>query len=206
VGEIVPKHSAILPAYNSIGIYANHMDMARFSDEVDEGYLSVSTELLRWVRAIQKANGVAQPAAAAAAAAEPEETSVSPWWGSSAATQNPSSSPCAEEPAPFPGTSTAPPAMLYPAGSHRPYQFLPGTNTRNPYYQGIPSPPQTAQIGYGPPEWRQPSPQSPATSPHSQQPQRHGGNYIGTVNGNTGQILQGPFDKELNFYNWTGGR
>ncbi|KAK3358093.1 Alpha/Beta hydrolase protein [Lasiosphaeria hispida] len=58
VGEIVPKHSAILPVYNSIGIRANHMDMARFSDKEDQGYLSVSTELLRWVRAIQKAQGV----------------------------------------------------------------------------------------------------------------------------------------------------
>ncbi|KAK5655837.1 hypothetical protein OQA88_5376 [Cercophora sp. LCS_1] len=68
VGEIVPKHSAILPAYNSIGIYANHMDMARFSDGEDPGYLSVSTELMRWVRAILKAN--------AASAAGPQVSAI----------------------------------------------------------------------------------------------------------------------------------
>ncbi|KAH6686174.1 hypothetical protein F5X68DRAFT_153560 [Plectosphaerella plurivora] len=54
-GEIVPKHSAILPAYNSIGIHKNHMDMTKFSSAEDPGYLSVSTEILRWVRVIQKA-------------------------------------------------------------------------------------------------------------------------------------------------------
>ncbi|CAI4213165.1 unnamed protein product [Parascedosporium putredinis] len=52
---IVPKHSAILPAYNAIGIHNNHMDMPKFTSEEDPGYLSVSTEVLRWVREIQKA-------------------------------------------------------------------------------------------------------------------------------------------------------
>ena len=37
VGEIVPKHSAILPAYNSIGIYASHLDMGKFNGEEDQG-------------------------------------------------------------------------------------------------------------------------------------------------------------------------
>ena len=59
VGEIVPKHSAILPAYNSIGIHANHVDMGKFGGEDDPGYLSVSAELMRWVRAIQRARGEA---------------------------------------------------------------------------------------------------------------------------------------------------
>ncbi|KAG9229223.1 Alpha/Beta hydrolase protein, partial [Amylocarpus encephaloides] len=54
VGEIVPKHSAILPGYNSIPIHANHMDMTKFPDDEDEGYLAVSTEIMRWVRAIQR--------------------------------------------------------------------------------------------------------------------------------------------------------
>ncbi|KAI9781444.1 MAG: hypothetical protein M1839_006038 [Geoglossum umbratile] len=65
IGEIVPKHSAILPAYNSIGIHANHMDMTKFSSDEDQGYLSVSTEILRWVRMIQKASQQASPAAPA---------------------------------------------------------------------------------------------------------------------------------------------
>jgi len=45
-------------------------------------------------------------------------------------------------------------------------------------------------------------------SPHPQQPQsvHVGGNYIGSVSGNnTGQILAGTFEKELNFYNGPGG-
>jgi hypothetical protein len=31
------------------------MDMTKFADDEDEGYLSVSTEIMRWVRATQKA-------------------------------------------------------------------------------------------------------------------------------------------------------
>ncbi|KAL3486348.1 hypothetical protein BJX62DRAFT_228795 [Aspergillus germanicus] len=40
IGEIVPMHSAILPAYSSIGIHKNHMDMAKFSGKDDPGYLA----------------------------------------------------------------------------------------------------------------------------------------------------------------------
>jgi hypothetical protein len=53
VGEVVTKHSAILPAYNHIGIHADHMDMTQFSGAEDEGYLAVSSELMRWVRGIK---------------------------------------------------------------------------------------------------------------------------------------------------------
>ncbi|KAL3448019.1 Alpha/Beta hydrolase protein [Aspergillus insuetus] len=53
IGEIVPMHSAILPSYNSIGIHKNHMDMAKFFDEEDPGYLAVSTEIWRWVKDIK---------------------------------------------------------------------------------------------------------------------------------------------------------
>ncbi|KAH7329701.1 hypothetical protein B0I35DRAFT_404883 [Stachybotrys elegans] len=54
VGEIVPKDSAILPAYNYIGIHNNHMDMTKFNCDKDSGYLAVSAEILRWVREIQE--------------------------------------------------------------------------------------------------------------------------------------------------------
>ncbi|OBR03258.1 LipA and NB-ARC domain-containing protein [Colletotrichum higginsianum IMI 349063] len=81
-GEIVPKHSAILPAYNSIGIHKNHMDMTKFSSAEDPGYLSVSTEILRWVRAIQKA----QRSAAAAPTAS-SQTMPSPGLGAPASSQ-----------------------------------------------------------------------------------------------------------------------
>jgi hypothetical protein len=48
--QIVPKHSAILSSYNSIGIHANHMDMPKFSNPQDAGYIAVSSEIIRWVR------------------------------------------------------------------------------------------------------------------------------------------------------------
>ncbi|KAL2796248.1 hypothetical protein BJX66DRAFT_336262 [Aspergillus keveii] len=60
IGEIVPMHSAILPSYNSIGIRKNHMDMAKFSDEEDPGYLAVSTEIWRWVKDIKSQRQLVQ--------------------------------------------------------------------------------------------------------------------------------------------------
>ncbi|KAM5377525.1 hypothetical protein ACJZ2D_004894 [Fusarium nematophilum] len=54
VGEIVQKHHAILPAYNSKGIHDNHMGMTKFSTVQDQGYLDISTEIWRWVREIQQ--------------------------------------------------------------------------------------------------------------------------------------------------------
>jgi len=187
VGEIVPKHSAILSAYNSIGIHANHMDMARFTDEEDQGYLSVSTELLRWVRAIQKATQPGVPAAAAAAAAR----APSPWADSSAAAQNPSASPWTEEPKPFPGTS-ATGGLLYPPGSQGHYQFPPGMMPTGyqSYYQGAPGPVHpTQQPATSPAEWQQ-SHRPPSASAGLQP--SNGGYYIGSANGNTGMIVQGP--------------
>jgi hypothetical protein len=46
-------HSAILPSYNSIGIHKNHMDMAKFAEKEDPGYLAVSIEIWRWVKDIK---------------------------------------------------------------------------------------------------------------------------------------------------------
>ncbi|KAK0619672.1 hypothetical protein B0T14DRAFT_456077 [Immersiella caudata] len=229
VGEIVPKHSAILPAYNSIGIYANHMDMARFADEEDPGFESVSGELLRWVKTIQKVNHPAK-SSVGTSHAKPAASSSSPWSENSAGAQNlysspwakeptpyaetstgphspwakepdpypgaltgadPSSSPWAEEPAPYPGTSAAPPGFFHPQASQAPYQYPPGGSSRNPYYQRL-GPMHAAQYAYGPPEWRRSSPQ----------PEQHGGNHMsGKIEGNTGQILQGPFHGNLTFTN-----
>ncbi|KAI9710416.1 MAG: hypothetical protein M1812_007452 [Candelaria pacifica] len=73
IGEIVPKHSAILPAYNAIGIRANHMDMTKFSDAEDPGYLAVSTELRRWARGIQPAQHQPNPYSSTSALAPYEE-------------------------------------------------------------------------------------------------------------------------------------
>jgi len=52
IGQIVPRESAILPGYTSIGIHANHMDMARFNSADDPGFLAVCGELRRWVEAV----------------------------------------------------------------------------------------------------------------------------------------------------------
>jgi len=43
--EIVPKSSAILPAFPCQGIHANHMDMAKFSSRNDVGFRAVCDQL-----------------------------------------------------------------------------------------------------------------------------------------------------------------
>jgi hypothetical protein len=45
--------SAILPAYNSIGIHADHMNMTKFASEDDPGFVSVVREIRRWVKALK---------------------------------------------------------------------------------------------------------------------------------------------------------
>jgi hypothetical protein len=47
--KIVPKHSACLDRYTSIGIHANHMDMTRFLSDQDPNYRNVLFELRRLV-------------------------------------------------------------------------------------------------------------------------------------------------------------
>jgi hypothetical protein len=54
VGKIVPEESAILEQYSNASIHANHMDMARFSSEADNGYLAVSGVLKGWIDALEK--------------------------------------------------------------------------------------------------------------------------------------------------------
>ncbi|KAH6880024.1 hypothetical protein B0T10DRAFT_609642 [Thelonectria olida] len=51
--EVVPKSSAILPAYPAIGIHCDHRDMAKFTSPTDPGFLSVLNELLRWINDIR---------------------------------------------------------------------------------------------------------------------------------------------------------
>jgi hypothetical protein len=45
----VPKDSAILTAYPSKGIQANHASLAKFKNETDWGFLSIASELRGWV-------------------------------------------------------------------------------------------------------------------------------------------------------------
>ncbi|KAH6684640.1 hypothetical protein B0J14DRAFT_573294 [Halenospora varia] len=53
IGEVVPKHSAIIPGYTAIGIHKDHKEMARFAIEDDPGFISVVGELHRWVKEIK---------------------------------------------------------------------------------------------------------------------------------------------------------
>ncbi|MCJ1271835.1 hypothetical protein MMC22_011740 [Lobaria immixta] len=57
IGEVVPKNSAILPAYTSIGIYDNHVGMTKFEAADDPGFKSVAGELHRWVKELKPMSG-----------------------------------------------------------------------------------------------------------------------------------------------------
>ena len=50
-------HSAVLPAYMSIGIHSNHMSMTKFGSEGDPGFASVAGELQRWVKELKAMPG-----------------------------------------------------------------------------------------------------------------------------------------------------
>lgn len=54
VGIVVPSHSAILPGYIPIGIHSNHIDMTKFEDVEDPGFVAVTGELRRWIRDIAR--------------------------------------------------------------------------------------------------------------------------------------------------------
>lgn len=45
----MPKDSATLDRYTSIGIYANHMDMTKFPNDQDPDYRNVVSELRRFI-------------------------------------------------------------------------------------------------------------------------------------------------------------
>lgn len=46
----MPQDSAILPGYIPIGIHGNHMDMTKFVNFEDPGFVAVCGELRRWIR------------------------------------------------------------------------------------------------------------------------------------------------------------
>ncbi|KAF5667624.1 hypothetical protein FHETE_5682 [Fusarium heterosporum] len=54
LGCIVPKHSAILPGYTSIGIERNHAEMTKFSQTDEPGFVAICGELKRWIKKIQQ--------------------------------------------------------------------------------------------------------------------------------------------------------
>ncbi|CAO2653341.1 Nn.00g027520.m01.CDS01 [Neocucurbitaria sp. VM-36] len=57
VGRVVPPQSAILSTYPNQSIYANHMDMTKFSRANDAGYEAISGKLWLWVREIGPSGG-----------------------------------------------------------------------------------------------------------------------------------------------------
>ncbi|KAJ4029716.1 hypothetical protein NW761_009724 [Fusarium oxysporum] len=60
-GVIVPKHSAILPGYISIGIHKNHAEMTKFSNSSEPGFVAICGELKRWMKRIQQTQSMPQP-------------------------------------------------------------------------------------------------------------------------------------------------
>ncbi|KAM0554742.1 hypothetical protein ACHAPJ_006814 [Fusarium lateritium] len=59
-GLIVPKHSAILPGYISIGIHKNHAEMTKFARPDEPGFVAICGELKRWMKRIQQTQSKSQ--------------------------------------------------------------------------------------------------------------------------------------------------
>ncbi|KAH8590733.1 hypothetical protein B0O99DRAFT_520880 [Bisporella sp. PMI_857] len=55
--QVVPKDSAILPGYIPIGIHGNHMDMTKFDNEDEPGFIAIAGELRRWIKELTLLNG-----------------------------------------------------------------------------------------------------------------------------------------------------
>ncbi|KAL8946939.1 MAG: hypothetical protein Q9222_006732 [Ikaeria aurantiellina] len=71
IGEVVPKASATLDRYASIGIHANHMDMTKFSSDQDPDYQNILAELKRFIPTHQDGNPEAEQPAVSPPAAVP---------------------------------------------------------------------------------------------------------------------------------------
>ncbi|RSM17674.1 hypothetical protein CDV31_003444 [Fusarium ambrosium] len=54
IGVVVPKHSATLPGYISIGIHSDHAQMTKFGSRTEPGFVAICGELNRWVKKIEK--------------------------------------------------------------------------------------------------------------------------------------------------------
>lgn len=59
----MPKGSATLDRYTSIGIHANHMDMTKFLSNQDPDYRNVFSELQRFIQPLEQQPKMAQPLA-----------------------------------------------------------------------------------------------------------------------------------------------
>jgi hypothetical protein len=54
--KIVPRQSAILPAYPSASIHQNHSDMTKFASANDPGFIRVRDQLWLWTEAVRVKN------------------------------------------------------------------------------------------------------------------------------------------------------
>ncbi|KAI8662890.1 hypothetical protein NCS56_01093800 [Fusarium sp. Ph1] len=54
IGVVVPKHSATLPGYISIGIHSNHAQMTKFGSRTEPGFVAICGELKRWIKKIEQ--------------------------------------------------------------------------------------------------------------------------------------------------------
>ena len=52
--KIVPRHSAILSAYQNTPIHSDHMSMTKFTSKNDPGYVRVSDVLWLWISEVEK--------------------------------------------------------------------------------------------------------------------------------------------------------
>ena len=68
--KIVPKDSATLDGYISIGIHANHMDMTKFLSDQDPDYRNVVSELQRFIQPCKQLGE--RPSAFSASPTSPE--------------------------------------------------------------------------------------------------------------------------------------
>lgn len=68
--KIVPKDSATLDGYTSIGIHANHMDMTKFLSDQDPDYRNVVSELQRFIQPCEQLGE--RPSAFSASPTSPE--------------------------------------------------------------------------------------------------------------------------------------
>ena len=60
----MPKHSACLDRYTSIGVHANHMNMTKFLNNQDPDYRNVLSELQRFVQSYMQQTEKELPSAA----------------------------------------------------------------------------------------------------------------------------------------------
>ncbi|PVH70247.1 hypothetical protein DL98DRAFT_437371, partial [Cadophora sp. DSE1049] len=50
LSQVVPSYFATLPGYIRLGIRSNHMDMTKFENADNPGFIAITGELRRWIK------------------------------------------------------------------------------------------------------------------------------------------------------------